>query len=102
MAPSDPPADPPVDPPSSPSSPEPEPPRELTSEEKAEELRAFNTREQDAAWRSVAYLISGPLVYGGIGYLLDRWLGTTWIVGVGIVGGMALSLYLIWFRYGSH
>ena len=78
------------------------PPRELTSEEKAEELRAFNTREQDAAWRSVAYLISGPLVYGGIGYLLDRWLGTTWIVGVGIVGGMALSLYLIWFRYGSH
>jgi F0F1-type ATP synthase assembly protein I len=73
-----------------------------TSEEKAEELRAFNTREQDAAWRSVAYLISGPLVYGGIGYLLDRWLGTTWIVGVGIVGGMALSLYLIWFRYGSH
>ena len=56
------PSDPPVDPPSSPSSPEPEPPRELTSEEKAEELRAFNTREQDAAWRSVAYLISGPLV----------------------------------------
>jgi len=96
------PSDPPADPPSSPSSPEPEPPRELTSEEKAEELRAFNTREQDAAWRSVAYLISGPLVYGGIGYLLDRWLGTTWIVGVGIVGGMALSLYLIWFKYGSH
>ena len=95
------PSDPPSDPPSSPL-PEPEPQRELTSDEKAEELRAFNTREQDAAWRSVAYLISGPLVYGGIGYLLDRWLGTTWIVGVGIVGGMALSLYLIWFRYGSH
>jgi|SRR6476659_3112435 F0F1-type ATP synthase assembly protein I len=95
------PSDPPSDPPSSPL-PEPEPHRELTSDEKAEELRAFNTREQDAAWRSVAYLISGPLVYGGIGYLLDRWLGTTWIVGVGIVGGMALSLYLIWFRYGSH
>jgi len=97
MAPSDPPSDPPSGP-----LPEPEPHRELTSDEKAEELRAFNTREQDAAWRSVAYLISGPLVYGGIGYLLDRWLGTTWIVGVGIVGGMALSLYLIWFRYGSH
>ena len=29
-------------------------------------------------------------------------LGTTWLVGVGIVGGMALSLYLIWFRYGTH
>ena len=82
-----------------------EPSRELTSaekaEEKAEELRAFNTREQDAAWRSIAYLLSGPLIYGGLGYLLDRWLGTNWIVGAGIVGGMVLSLYLIWFRYGS-
>jgi F0F1-type ATP synthase assembly protein I len=75
---------------------------EPTPEEKAEALRAFNTREQDAAWRSIAYLITGPLIYGGIGYLLDRWLGTNWIVGVGIVGGMVLSLYLIWFRYGSH
>jgi F0F1-type ATP synthase assembly protein I len=92
----------PSEPPSESPEPSPEPAREMTSEEKAEELRAFNTREQDAAWRSVAYLISGPLVYGGIGYLLDRWLGTTWIVGVGIVGGMVLSLYLIWFRYGSH
>jgi F0F1-type ATP synthase assembly protein I len=79
-----------------------EPTPELTPEEKAEQLRAFNTREQDAAWRAVAYLISGPLIYGGIGYLLDLWLGTNWIVGVGIVCGMVLSLYLIWFRYGSH
>jgi F0F1-type ATP synthase assembly protein I len=102
MTPSEPPSDPPPQPPSEPSDPSSDAAREMTSEEKAEELRAFNTREQDAAWRSVAYLISGPLVYGGIGYLLDRWLGTTWIVGVGIVGGMALSLYLIWFRYGSH
>lgn len=74
---------------------------EPTPEEQAEELRDFNMREQDAAWKAVAYLITGPLIYGGIGYLLDRWLGTNWIVGVGIVGGMALSLYLIWFRYGS-
>lgn len=88
--------------PSTPSDPSPETPPEQTPEERAEALRAFNTREQDAAWRSVAYLISGPLLYGGIGYLVDRWLGTNWVVGVGIVGGMALSLYLIWFRYGSH
>jgi F0F1-type ATP synthase assembly protein I len=81
-----------------PSEPTPEP----TPEEKAEQLRAFNTHEQDSAWRAVAYLISGPFIYGGIGYLLDLWLGTNWIVGVGIVGGMVLSLYLIWFRYGSH
>ena len=38
-------------------------------EDKAEELRAFNTREQDSAWRAVAYLLTGPLVYGGLGAL---------------------------------
>lgn len=89
--------------------PDPEAPKPLTerqrrkaeTEAKAEALREQNRTESDAAWRSVAYLISGPLLYGGIGYLLDRWLGTNWLVGVGIVGGMALSLYLIWFRYGS-
>lgn len=74
---------------------------EPTPEERAEAARQVNQREAEAAWRSVAYLISGPLLYGGLGWLLDRWLGTTFLVGVGIVGGMALSLYLIWFRYGS-
>lgn len=72
-----------------------------TPEEAAEALRRFNAREADSAWRAVAYLITGPLVYGTTGWLLDRWLGTNFLVGVGIVGGMALSLYLIWFRYGS-
>jgi F0F1-type ATP synthase assembly protein I len=71
-------------------------------EAEKEELRRFNTREQDSAWRAVAYLLTGPLIYGGLGALADHWLGTTWLVGVGIVGGMALSLYLIWFRYGTH
>ena len=71
-------------------------------EDKAEELRRFNSREQDSAWRAVAYMLTGPLIYGGLGALADHWLGTTWLVGVGIVGGMALSLYLIWFRYGTH
>lgn len=77
------------------------PPEEPSEADKKEALRAFNTREQDAAWRAVAYLISGPLLYGGLGWAADHWLGTTWLVGVGIVGGMALSLYLIWFRYGT-
>lgn len=58
-------------------------------------------READQAWRSFAYLLSGPLLYGGAGLLLDRWLGTPFLLPVGIVVGMALSVYLIWFRYGS-
>jgi hypothetical protein len=58
--------------------------------------------EAHRAWRAFAYLLTGPLVYGGLGALLDRWLGTEFLLPVGIVGGMALSLYLIWFRYGTH
>ena len=54
------------------------------------------------AWTVLAYLISGPLLYGGLGWLADRWLGTSpWLVLVGIVGGMALAVYLVWVRYGS-
>ena len=51
---------------------------------------------------SHAYLITGPFTFGGIGWLIDRWAGTGLLVPLGIVGGMALSLYLIWFRYGTH
>lgn len=73
-----------------------------SAEERKERERQFNLRESNSAWMAVAYLITGPLIYGGLGALLDHWLGTTWLVGAGIVGGMALSLYLIWFRYGTH
>jgi hypothetical protein len=64
-------------------------------------LPAFS-RESDDAWRAFAYLLSGPLTFGGIGWLIDAWAGIEWLLPVGIVGGMALSLYLIWFRYGTH
>ncbi|MGE9809153.1 AtpZ/AtpI family protein [Janibacter sp. G1551] len=49
----------------------------------------------------LAYLITGPFLFGGLGYGLDRWLGATWLVAVGILVGMALSLYTIWLRYGT-
>lgn len=49
----------------------------------------------------VAYLITGPALFGGLGVLLDRWLGTGFIVVLGLLGGMALSVYLIWLRYGT-
>jgi ATP synthase protein I len=54
-----------------------------------------------AAWTVLSYLITGPLLYGGLGWLLDLWLGTQWIVAVGIVGGMALSIYIVYVRYGT-
>lgn len=52
-----------------------------------------------AGYTVLAYLISGPLLYGGLGWLLDRWLGTRVFVAIGLVAGMALSLYMIVLRY---
>ncbi len=44
-------------------------------------------------------LMSAVLLYGGAGYLLDRWLGTgPWLFGVGALLGNAAGLYLIWVR----
>ena len=52
-----------------------------------------------AGYTVLAYLISGPLLYGGLGWLLDRWLGTQVFVVIGLVAGMALSFYMIVLRY---
>lgn len=56
------------------------------------------TREVDA----LALVISGPIVFGGIGWLLDHFLHTRFLLPVGLVGGMVLALYLIWVRYSTH
>ncbi|GAB2883642.1 AtpZ/AtpI family protein [Nocardioides pacificus] len=45
-------------------------------------------------WRAFSYLVTGVLMYGLIGWVLDRWLGTTFLVGIGIVFGAVLGLYL--------
>jgi F0F1-type ATP synthase assembly protein I len=57
--------------------------------------------EEARMWNAVSYLISGPVMFGGIGWALDHWLGTGFFVPVGILAGMAVSLYLVWFRYGT-
>ncbi len=68
-----------------------------------DDARPTDPAGEAAAWTVLAHLISGPLLYGGLGWLLDRWLGTAPVfVAIGIIGGMALALYLVWFRYGAH
>ena len=48
----------------------------------------------------IAYLITGPIVFGGLGWLLATWTDLTFFIPLGMLGGMALSLYTIWLRYG--
>lgn len=47
-------------------------------------------------WRSVGYLVAGVGFYGVVGAGLDWWLGTRFLVAVGIVVGAALGIYLTW------
>jgi hypothetical protein len=51
------------------------------------------------AWTALSYLLSGFLLFGGIGWGLDALLGTRVFTPVGLLGGGAASLYLIYIRY---
>jgi F0F1-type ATP synthase assembly protein I len=58
-------------------------------------------RGSDLVWSILGTLVAGVLAWGGIGWLLDRWLGTRFLVAVGILVGAAGAFYLIIRRYGS-
>jgi F0F1-type ATP synthase assembly protein I len=46
-------------------------------------------------------MISGMAVWGGAGWLLDRWLDTRAFLPVGIILGMAAAIYIVVKRYGT-
>lgn len=49
----------------------------------------------------LSYVLAGVLFYGGVGWLIGRWLHQEWIIAVGMIVGLAASVYLISKRYGS-
>lgn len=63
--------------------------------------RRSHERDAAAAWSVPGYLLAGMALYGGLGWLVDQWLGTSWIVLVGMLAGSALAMYVIWLRYGT-
>jgi ATP synthase protein I len=58
--------------------------------------------EENAFWTIFGYMLSGLLIWGGIGYGLDRWLETGFFLLAGLVFGMGAALYLIWLRFGRN
>ncbi|MFT4109330.1 AtpZ/AtpI family protein [Propionicimonas sp.] len=54
----------------------------------------------DAGLRVLSILIAGLIFYGGLGWLLDAWLHTSWCLPVGIVVGTAAGVYLVIAKYG--
>ncbi len=52
-------------------------------------------------WAVVGTLLAGMFVWGGIGWLLDLWLDTTYIRAIGVLVGMAAAIYLIMIRFAG-
>lgn len=42
-----------------------------------------------------SYLVAGVLFYGAVGWLLDQWLGTRFLVAVGVLLGGGLGTYMM-------
>ena len=58
------------------------------------------SRGADEGWAVLSTLISGFVVFGGIGWLLDRWWDTHLMVPIGLIVGMALSIYAVVMQFG--
>lgn len=65
-----------------------------------DQARSALSQAQGQATDVLSYLLAGPLTFGALGWLVDRWLGTSFLVAVGLAGGVAAALYVVWFRYG--
>jgi ATP synthase protein I len=50
-------------------------------------------------WHAFGYVVSGVGLYGFLGWLADQWLGTGFLVALGIVTGATLGLYLTFSRF---
>lgn len=60
----------------------------------------FRRQGEADAWNAFSYLLSGMLLWGGVGWLLSLWLGSRAFIGLGLMVGVASGLLLVWYRYG--
>lgn len=49
----------------------------------------------------LSYLLAGIGLYGGLGWLGDRFWQTSFLLPVGMILGMGISIYVVIKRYGS-
>jgi F0F1-type ATP synthase assembly protein I len=52
-------------------------------------------------WSITGTMLSGIIVWGGVGWLLDRWLETRFFILVGTILGLTVAIYLIVIKYGA-
>ena len=52
-------------------------------------------------WHAFGYVVSGVALYGLAGWALDRWLGTTFLVAIGILIGAVFGIYMTYARFNK-
>lgn len=50
-------------------------------------------------WTVLSHLLAGFLLFGGIGWGIDLFVGTRWVLLIGLLAGGAASFALIYIRY---
>ena len=55
---------------------------------------------QNVGMTVFSYLLSGMLVYGGLGWLISRWTGISLIFPLGMLFGLAVTIGWVSYRYG--
>jgi F0F1-type ATP synthase assembly protein I len=55
---------------------------------------------QNVGMTVFSYLLAGMLAYGGLGWLIAHWTGLSLIFPLGMLFGLALSIWLVIYRYG--
>jgi F0F1-type ATP synthase assembly protein I len=55
----------------------------------------------DVGWGITGTMLSGIIVWGGVGWLLDRWLETRFFTLVGTLLGLTVAIYLVVVKYGA-
>ena len=54
---------------------------------------------QGDPWHAFGYLVSGVAIYGLLGWLADQWLGTSFLVVLGILLGAGFGIYMTFARF---
>lgn len=57
--------------------------------------------DKNAGWVIISYLVAGMIIYGAFGWLIGHWVGAVQVATlIGVIGGLALALTLVIYRYG--
>lgn len=52
-------------------------------------------------WGITGTMLSGMIVWGGVGWLLDRWWETRIFTLVGVLLGLGVAIYVVVVKYGA-